>query len=176
MKTCALVLTSKNQKSLANFSYFLNTSTETSLNYLKKNLKERRKMRVITILKSPNANKSAQEQFEIKKFSLQCRVTGTKLFKFLVLIKRMKDFVFSDISIKLKIFSNKNKELLLNKKLFNPDNYDPNPVDKSDICALQCVKTSNIRQERKLFVVHRCTNYYFKRSRSMLKLLEVFTK
>lgn len=176
MKTCALVLTSKNQKSLQNFSYFLNTSTETSLNYLKKNLKEKRKMGVITLLKSPNANKNAQEQFEIKKFSLQCRVTGTKIFKFLVLIKRMKDFVFSDISIKLKMFSNRNKELLLNRKLFDLNNYDPNPVYKSNICVLQFLRKSDIRNKRKMWVVHRCTDYYFKRSRSLLKLLEVFTK
>lgn len=176
MKTCAIVLTSKNQKALQNFSYFLNTNTETNLNYLKKNLKKRRKMKVITILKSPNNNKSAQEQFEIKKFSLQCNVTGTKIFKFLVLIKKMKDFVFSDINIKLKMFSDKSKQMLLNRKLFNWDNYYHRTPDNSNICVLQCFKTFKIQNRRKASAGHRFVNHYFKSSRGVLKLLEVFAK
>jgi len=99
---------SKNKNSIKNFLRLI-----TRL-YNKKNLRlsltlanylnKKNNYTKISVLTSPNANKNAQEQFLFKVYSKQTTIFTFKIQKFLVLLKKIKRFLFSDIKIQLMLF------------------------------------------------------------------------
>jgi ribosomal protein S10 len=118
---------SKNKNSIKNFLKLI-----TKL-YNKKNLRlsltlanylnKKNNYTKISVLTSPNANKNAQEQFLFKIYSKQTTLFTFKIQKFLVLLKKIKRFLFSDIKIQLIFFlTNKIKKKLITKT-FNPENF-----------------------------------------------------
>lgn len=103
IKVFNITFTSKNKKSLTQFIFFLLKYLNKNLNfYLKLNYKPLKK-KVLTILKSPHVNKSAQEQFEFITFKYNLMFFIEKYFKFLVIIKKIKKKLFSDIKMKINI-------------------------------------------------------------------------
>ena len=108
MNIYTLTFISKNQKSLENaflifFNYFSFYGT-----IINKYSQKRIKTKVITLLKSPHINKSAQEQFESNIFSKQL-VIGcyTKNLKHLFFIKRIQESLLSDVKLKITVSTNK---------------------------------------------------------------------
>jgi ribosomal protein S10 len=124
MKTLNLIITSKNKKSLNDFLFvFYKNSVLLNDTFITKKFQIPTKKKVITILKSPHVNKTAQEQFEIKYLSKQIQIRTTHLNKFLIFIKKLKVYLFPDTHIKIELTHNKKKSNLTNKKIFNLNNY-----------------------------------------------------
>jgi ribosomal protein S10 len=127
MKTLSLFLKTKNKKSLKNFLFFFEENNFINFHSLKKKFSKTKSKTIFTILKSPHVNKKAQEQFEIKTFNLQLTILTTQIFKFLIFLKRIKNSVFSDIHIKIKVFSSLKKQKSI-KTMFDIDNFKINSV------------------------------------------------
>lgn len=157
MKTCTLTITSKTRRSLERFTSFFNKNKYKVFSHIQKILRKKKRKKVITILKSPHVNKKAQEQFEIKLYSLQFTLNVNQIFKTLFFFKKAKNFVFSDINIKIKFLYNKKKQEFLNNKIFNSDNFKikgllkKNFKDQNEFIKLKRIKFLNSNNLLKLF-------------------------
>ena len=121
-----ITITSKNKNSIKDFFLFLNKNFK-NFNIITKYLKKKKSKKVLTILKSPHVNKTAQEQFETRLFTSQISVYYSKKnLLALIFLKKIKTYLFPDIKIKIKFTINK---LLLEQtklKTINPDNFKLN--------------------------------------------------
>jgi len=81
-----------------------------------------KKRDVITVLKSPHVNKTAQEQFEYRVYSKKIRINSFKPSIFLLVLKKIKSFSFPGISLKVIGVCNKSNKLSKTLKLFDPKN------------------------------------------------------
>jgi ribosomal protein S10 len=121
MKTFNVTITSKNKTSISNFFLFFNSVIFDSLialiTYFQKNVGKKK----LTVLTSPHANKSAQEQFECRFFKKQLVINTIKTFKYLIFFKKLNYNMFSDIGIKLKCRINNKGAQQLGLKTFNPN-------------------------------------------------------
>ena len=118
MKKYCLKIVSKNEKSLKKFLYIFFKHLQTKLNILQKPITSHNNRKIITLLKSPHVNKTAQEQFEVRIFSSKILVTSNCLEKDFIFLKKVLSELFQDISIHLelvaeKVINKKNKQLLL---------------------------------------------------------------
>ena len=100
------MVTSRNKQSLSNFLIFVHTIFNDSL--IHKLRKKNNKKKVITVLKSPHVNKSAQEQFEFRTFSVQLSLLFHGISTDIVILKNIKAKLFPDVKLRLK-FSLKNR-------------------------------------------------------------------
>lgn len=126
MKTCHLTVLSKNLQSINNFLLFFQNNIELNFNIIKRYFQKKRKRKILTILKSPHVNKTAQEQFEYKEFSKQLIIYSTEYSKCLILLKKLKTNLFPDIRIKVKFILNLKNVEKLRVKTFDPDNFKGN--------------------------------------------------
>jgi ribosomal protein S10 len=121
-----ITIVSKNKSSLNSVSTLLNSinnNTYLNLNTIKKYLKKKNKKSVLTILKSPHVNKTAQEQFEFKFSSKQFLIKPTtQNLKFILVLKKLESNVFPDTKIILKFVSNR-KLKKKKSKIFNINNF-----------------------------------------------------
>jgi ribosomal protein S10 len=121
-----ITIISKNKSSLNSVSTLLNSINNNkylNLNIIKKYFKKKNKKSVLTILKSPHVNKTAQEQFEFKFSSKQFLIKPTtKNLKFILLLKKLESNLFPDTKIILKFISNR-KLKKKNSKIFNINNF-----------------------------------------------------
>lgn len=125
MKQFQLIITSKNKKSLKNFLNFIFKNSD-KFTKLIKNFKINKKHRLLTILKSPHINKKAQEQFIFITFQIKLNFITQQQLKHLLLIKKIKDNVFLDVNIKIKLLINKNLSKKTEIRIFNPTNFKLN--------------------------------------------------
>ena len=123
MKTLNLKIESKNQISIKNFLKFFKETNSNNFKIIKKFFYKKEKKTFISILKSPHVNKSAQEQFEIKKHSVQITIQTNQPFKFLLVLKKIKTNIFPDINLKLRLIFNKKVHNSFKQKIFNIDNF-----------------------------------------------------
>lgn len=118
-----LIIKSKNDKSIF---YLLNI-----INKFVKNKKVMVKSKVLkmkhfSVLKSPHVNKTAQEQFFIKSFSICIKIASSDILKFLIFLKNIQNKFCFDVFIKTKInienqttkISKSNNKELTAKNLF----------------------------------------------------------
>lgn len=117
---------SKNFKSLKNFLLFFNNKNifhKFKILIIKTDSKKPLKKFIITVLKSPHVNKSAQEQFEFKVYKKRLKLFVPQISMFLIFLKKLKTNLFADIKFKLNIISNTkiNKKKIKNK--ININNY-----------------------------------------------------
>ena len=121
MKTFNVTITSRNKNSIYNFFLFFNRTSLCVLNariiYCQRSLKKKR----LTVLKSPHVNKKAQEQFEFRLFKKQFSIEVTKIFKYLVFLKRLNYKLFSDIHIRLKRVVRNKSIIKSGLKIFDPN-------------------------------------------------------
>lgn len=120
MKHCYIAIYSKNKTDINNFLTLLNKIL-TSFNIVIKHDQKKRRKKILTILKSPHINKSAQEQFESKIFTKQIKVYSQEDFCLLTLLKKTKNNMFPSIKLKTKFVLNKKSEK--NIKLIDPNNF-----------------------------------------------------
>jgi ribosomal protein S10 len=118
---------SKNKNSLKNFLKLLAKlydKKKLKLNLtLIKYLNKKNELNKISVLTSPNANKNAQEQFLFKTHSKKVTLFTFQIQKFLVLLKKIKRSLFSDVKIKLLFFLTNNLTKKFFTKIFNPENF-----------------------------------------------------
>ena len=108
----------------------LNSNKKLNLNIIKKCQKNLKKKQLLTILKSPHVNKTAQEQFELKTHLTQLILKPTtQNFKLVRALKKLLPKLFPDIKTILQI-TNNNKEKSRNfKKALNIN--DLKVIDKT---------------------------------------------
>lgn len=161
-----LTIISKNKSSLKKFFIFFD-KTLSNFNIIKKYLKKKNKKKILTILKSPHVNKTAQEQFETRLFLTQVNIYySPKNLQFLIFLKKVKIYLFPDIKIKIKFNLNKFRLKQTQSKILNPDNFKLNFFNSQ-------LDNKNLKQTKQYK-----TNLYEKQKFSFLKktkfLLKIF--
>lgn len=162
MKFSHLVFYSKNNKSLLNAILFFLANSD-NLN-TQKHFSKKTKKKILTILKSPHVNKTAQEQFEINTFSKQLLGYNIKSSKFLFFFKSLKENTFADLKFKIKFSFNKKKEKKTNSLLFTPTNLK---LHQSKSAISQLASLSSIRSTNSKFL-------YKSQIKRMLGMLDVY--
>ena len=114
MRTCQISLSSNNKESIKLFFLFCFYNKNLDLFLIKYYLQKKHENKILTILKSPHIDKKAQEQFEKKIFVKNLSLYSRKLPKYLLFLKKIRNFIFSDVHLKVK-FNVKNKN---DKNLF----------------------------------------------------------
>ena len=115
---------SKNYKSLKNFLFFLNDENllkKLKICLLKNKTNRPIKKKVITVLKSPHVNKTAQEKFEYRIYKKKIKCFTPQILLLLIFLKKLRFNIFSDINFKLNLIANKTIE---KKKIQNQINID----------------------------------------------------
>ena len=123
MKPCCLTISSKSLQSIKNFLLFWENAVESKIHLAKKKFQKKRKTKVLSILKSPHVNKTAQEQFEFRTYSRRLWIYSPRYYNHLILIKKIKMNLFPDIKIKVNFFSNITNVRKIKTKILNPDNF-----------------------------------------------------
>jgi ribosomal protein S10 len=113
MKFCQLTITSKTKNSIAKLTnaWIKNKSFNTVLHYIKK--KNRKK--IVTVLKSPHVNKTAQEQFQEKLILNSVFIKSHKINKFLIQLKKTLLTYFPDLKISIGFKTYKNQWIWVTK-------------------------------------------------------------
>ena len=165
MELYCLVVKSKSQKSINDFtSFFLASAKTLDLSFVNKYNQKRKKKKVVTILKSPHINKKAQEQFEIRHFSRQVAVFSAQSFKHIVFIKKIKDSLFPGINIQLKLLVNINYVYRLRTKILDPSNFN--------IKALNSKKSQLNNEPQKRLLAYSKLN--FRKMGLFIRALEIY--
>lgn len=129
MKTYHITLFSQNKTSLNNAFLFFLANPETSS--IQKYFQKKKQNKIITLLKSPHVNKTAQEQFVNTTYSKQLSrydYKGKKTFFFLKLVKNN---LFADLKIKVKLSLNVKKEKKCYLVVLNPNNFKLKHLSKN---------------------------------------------
>lgn len=123
MKQYSLQISSKNEKSLQSFLHFFFNHLKTKFNIVQKLTTINNSKKVITLLKSPHVNKTAQEQFEIRIFTKQIQTRSFYSEKNLVFLRKILNRLFQDISFNLEFVTNINASYKTKLLVFYPDNF-----------------------------------------------------
>jgi ribosomal protein S10 len=167
MRSFNLLLTTKTKYSLKKFLHFFSTNIAANFNFILKNISKKKRKVVITILKSPHVNKTAQEQFEIKLFSEQLKISTTQMYKFLIFFKRV-TIVFADINFKIKFLADKKKHELVNKKILNIDNFKSIFFFENNI-FIRNKKLNKTKKKYNKTELNNCLN-----SKNILKIMDLY--
>ena len=117
---------SKNYKSLKNFLAIFNDENITKnlkITIIKNKTKKPLKKKVITVLKSPHVNKTAQEKFEYRIYRERLKCFVPQVLLLLFFIKKITVNSFSDIKFKLNLISSFNNEKIKLKNNININNF-----------------------------------------------------
>ena len=123
MQQYYLKITSKNEKSLKYFLYFFYKHIKTKFNIIQKPISAQNKRKIVTLLKSPHVNKTAQEHFEVRIFSKHILLESVYLKKNLIFLKKILNKLFQDISLRLEFVTNKSVDQESNTSVFYPGNF-----------------------------------------------------
>jgi ribosomal protein S10 len=115
-----LQIVSKDKKVLKNFLRFFFELQKTSSTW--NVISSSNKKDVITVLKSPHVNKTAQEQFEYRTYSKFFLINSFKPSIFLLTLKKIKGLSFSGVSLKVTGLSSQGKKFSKTLSLLNPKN------------------------------------------------------
>ena len=161
------MVTSRNKQSLSNFLIFVHTIFNDSL--IHKLRKKNNKKKVITVLKSPHVNKSAQEQFEFRTFSVQLSLLFHGISTDIVILKNIKAKLFPDVKLRLK-FSLKNRNTW-KIRLFDFHNWSLDFLKKTYSTQFLYSKKLKIFQKRSYLTK---THGLIKKTTNFLKLLDCY--
>jgi ribosomal protein S10 len=122
-----IIIYSKNINSIKKFlNFFYKKLTFKILKYqiFKSKFQKPIQKKILTVLKSPHVNKTAQEQFEYRLFRKQLTLFSYKSGLFLILLKYIKFKLFPDLKIKIILFSNTTKLYKTVQNRINPNNFN----------------------------------------------------
>lgn len=117
---------SKNYQSLKNFLAIFNDENITKnlkITIIKNKVKKPLKKKVITVLKSPHVNKTAQEKFEYRIYKKRLKCFVPQVLLLLVFIKKLTVTSFLDIKFKLNLISSFKNEKRKLKNNININNF-----------------------------------------------------
>lgn len=125
MITYQLTVTSKNLKALKLFLLFCQNnnvflSTETTF------YKRIKKIKKLTVLKSPHVYKKAQSQLEYRIFSIKILLSSQNALQYVVLLKKIKLKLFPEIKLQIKVIINKHTYFQLQTQYLNPKKFTIN--------------------------------------------------
>ena len=123
MQQYYLKILSKNEKSLEHFLHFFCEHLKTKFNIIQKSVSTQNKQKTITLLKSPHVNKTAQEHFETRIFTKHILVTSFYSKRNLILVKKILNRLFQDVSIRFELVTNNFISQKNSKPIFYPDNF-----------------------------------------------------
>ena len=135
-----LIISSKNKKSINNFLnfFFKHIKTQKILTIL---FAQKKIVKKLTILKSPHVNKTAQEQFESRKFTKKILLNSSDIKHHIILIKKILIKTFQDLKLIIKI--KQKKYQITNFKIFNSYNFKfTNLINKNFNYKLKKNKTN----------------------------------
>ncbi len=115
---CYLKVSCKDKRILKKFLCFFTKIK--FLPFFLKSFSKHGKRKVITVLKSPHVNKTAQEQFEYRLYSKNFLIYSFKPFTFFLLLKKLKNLSFPGLNLEVKGLLGKNQNQIL--KITDPDN------------------------------------------------------
>ena len=167
MIICDIVIASKNKHSLSNFLIFVHAILNDSL--IHKLRRKNNKKKVITVLKSPHVNKSAQEQFEFRTFFIQFSLLFYGISRDIVVLKNVKTKLFPDVKLKLKFFLQ--NENILKTKSFDFHNWSLNFLRKMH--SIQLLHSKRLKNFQKvLYLTKKCV--LMRKTTNYLKLLDCY--
>lgn len=129
MINCKIKLYSKTKESILQFIKLLQHSN-TFVKQLKFNFhlsKVKKERKRIAILKSPHVNKKAQEHYQIIVYTATINYFSWETYKSIFFIKKIKNFMFSGLKLKIEKSIRSNKDIL-QKKLIDIRNKTPYEV------------------------------------------------
>lgn len=106
MKQYCLKISSRNKKSLKGFLNFFSDHLRTKFNNVEKSNRIYNKKKIVTLLKSPHVNKTAQEKFEYRVFTSKILVMSSSLNKNFIFTKKILTNLFQDVFIKIELINN----------------------------------------------------------------------
>lgn len=128
MKIYHLTIYSKNKKSIKkSLKLLIKKKKILKINIIRKFFFQKPKTKKISLLKSPHVHKKSQEQFEIKIFKIKLIIETTQYFKLLTFFKKIKNILFSDIKLKLKLLISKE----IDHKIQTHKNYKYDHIKKN---------------------------------------------
>ena len=145
-------VSAKDKKVLENFGQFISNLHLTS-NFLQ--LLSRRNLRkLVTVLKSPHVNKTAQEQFEFRIYTKEFVISSFKPLTLFLILKKINDLSFSGLNLKVKTLFKEN----LKKKLImlNPDNVNLNTLEKFSTLPNIVFNKQNFSSSKKYIQMFDC--------------------
>lgn len=108
MRDFLLTAKSTNKKSFSNFFKILEKNFKNKQNNIIKIKRPLKKKKIVTILKSPHVNKTAQEQFEKREYSIQIFLISKNSNKTIIRIKKLLNKLFHDLKFTIKYLENNN--------------------------------------------------------------------
>ena len=160
MKHYHIIIVSKTKKSLYKFLSFLDNSYVNS-KIIKKDFKNEKRKKILTILKSPHVNKTAQEQFQLNLFSTQLTIYSNNNYQFLIFLKKIKNNLFPEIKINIKFPVHQNFTNKTQTQLFNPSNFKLNTLKNSINKKFKTIYKNN-------------NNNNFKQIKNFIKIFDVY--
>ena len=130
-----LKISSKDERILKKFVRLL--AKLNSLPIMLKSFPKHKKKKVVTVLKSPHVNKTAQEQFGYRLFFKHFLIRSFKPFTFLLLLKKLKNTSFPSLNLEIKGLLEKNKTQRHTLNLINPDNVRLKTINYLDLKSKQ---------------------------------------
>jgi ribosomal protein S10 len=119
MPKFTILLCSKNKKTINHSLNFFKNSEKQNIRITKKLLQKKKKKNKISILKSPHVNKTAQKHFQFIYFFTSLSFETYALQKNLILLKRIKQQLFPDLKILIKVTYKKRKFFSFKKITFS---------------------------------------------------------
>nr|YP_010516727.1 ribosomal protein S10 [Haslea karadagensis]UXN44270.1 ribosomal protein S10 [Haslea karadagensis] len=120
-----VIISSKNKDSLKNFFNFYNKKLNPVNNHslvLSQNQKKTSR-NIVSVLKSPHVNKTAQVHYSASKFTKQILIFSYKSFLFFLFFKKVQAQLFPDVAIEIKSFLKIRHNIKLNSKFLDPDHF-----------------------------------------------------
>lgn len=111
------------------------------LPFFLKSFSKHGKRKVITVLKSPHVNKTAQEQFEYRLYSKDFLIYSFKPFTFFLLLKKLKNLSFPGLNLEVKGFLGKNRAQTQVLQVVDPDNLILTNINLLNLKKLHLKKT-----------------------------------
>ena len=159
MENLLLTIYSNNEKSLNNFYFVLKTLFKNKLICLLKTNELPSTKKITSILKSPHVNKTAQEQFEEKLFTLKITILTKKSYKTLIVLKKFLKKLFNDLKINVRHITSKELNRNISEKFFKKTNFKTIILNKT--CLNKTTQTfehnhKNFSSQKryKLFKIH----------------------
>jgi hypothetical protein len=115
---CYLKVSCKDKRILKKFLCFFTKIK--FLPFFLKSFSKHGRRKVITVLKSPHVNKTAQEQFEYRFYSKNFVIYSFRPLTFFLLLKKLKNLSFPGLNLEVKGFLKKNQSQML--YITDPDN------------------------------------------------------
>lgn len=118
-------VSSKNKASLKNFFNFFNKelSSIVSCSMILSQRQKKTSRKIVSVLKSPHVNKTAQVHFSFNRFSKQILVFSHKPNKFFLFMKKVQANLFPDLVVQIKSCLKFKHGSQLNSKFVSPNNF-----------------------------------------------------